>query len=44
MEVGKKGEIQIAKANFVVIAGVKSVYALKTVVGGVFCGLVHILI
>ena len=43
-DVTKKGEIEIAAARFVVIKGIQSVYALKTLREDTFCGLLKIVI
>ncbi len=43
-DVTAKGEIDIALARFVVIKGVQSVYALKTIREETFCGLVKVII
>ena len=40
IEEGK--EVLVAMARFVVIRGVKSVYAMKTLEQAVFCGLVNL--
>jgi hypothetical protein len=43
-DVTNRGEIDIAMARFVVIKGIQSVYALKTLKEDTFCGLVKIII
>ena len=43
-DVTKRGEIDIAAARFVVIKGIQSVYAIKTLREDTFCGLVKIII
>jgi hypothetical protein len=43
-DVTQKGEIDIAAARFVVIKGIQSVYAIKTLREDTFCGLIKIVI
>lgn len=44
VDVGDRGEKEIAMARFVVIKGVEAVYALKTLEEGTFCGLVRMMV